>query len=764
MASAREVANLLDERPDLEPAIEAVLAADPPWTFHDIDVDSGRFGELVANGVVERTGDGYRVVDPHAVTTALEGEAPTDEGSFEQLISDRNLPVSGPEAAAVAGALLFVVLLRLVAFPNVFVDGHVVLSGNDPYAYRYLVEQLLADPEVTPSNLDSGVALGEPLYVVTMWLIARSIGGTPAVAGHVLAWYPVVTAVLTALFIYVATVVVTDDRRVGLAAVAMLAVLPAHAFRTSLGFADHHPFDYLWLGLTVLGLVVLAHGARDDGPVLALPTTGGASILAIGIAGQALAWDNSPIILAALGPYIALEALRSVNADESPLRTIGPVLTGVLVASVAVWSVHDWLGWHTTLVASAPILVAIGGIGVVSVAVFCRQRNLPVIGLAFAEALIITVAAVALRALRPEYWSRLVTSIESRLLAPRPIAEVNSIFSEAGGWLLLFGFILLIAVPYLAWASYRAIDDARWLPLVCYGWYFFTLSTIQARFVGELSPVIAIFAGLAFVHLAERIDIARRPAPFTDQSPPSLTLPDARAVGYGAVLFILITGLSIVQVPVKTSQVSTPPELAETAFYLADHSDERNLEYPENYVFSVWDKNRVYNYFVSGESRSYGYAQSNFDNFLTSTDPPGWYDRLGGRAGYVVVTSRAEQTSPPQLGALLYEHHGSRTSRTPGLAHYRLIYVSDSGEYKAFELVEGAVLEGQAAPNETVEVAIIVDHLDKSFTYRRATMTDASGNYTVQVAHPGTYEVGEQTVRVSESDVRNGTVVTVPGG
>lgn len=77
MVSAREVAELLDERPDLEPAIEAVLETDPPWTFHDIDVDSGRFGELVARGVVEETDGGYRMADRDAAERALAGDVRT---------------------------------------------------------------------------------------------------------------------------------------------------------------------------------------------------------------------------------------------------------------------------------------------------------------------------------------------------------------------------------------------------------------------------------------------------------------------------------------------------------------------------------------------------------------------------------------------------------------------------------------------------------------------------------------------------------------
>jgi dolichyl-diphosphooligosaccharide--protein glycosyltransferase len=78
MPSAREVRKLLEERPDLEPALEAVQAAEMPWTFEDVDVDSGRFGELVSRDLVQSVEQGYRLANPEAVERALTGEVPSD--------------------------------------------------------------------------------------------------------------------------------------------------------------------------------------------------------------------------------------------------------------------------------------------------------------------------------------------------------------------------------------------------------------------------------------------------------------------------------------------------------------------------------------------------------------------------------------------------------------------------------------------------------------------------------------------------------------
>ncbi len=69
---------VLDDRPELRDATAAVLAVDDEqdgWTFDDIPIDSGQFGELVSAGIVEKDGDEYRVADPNAVRAALDGKS-----------------------------------------------------------------------------------------------------------------------------------------------------------------------------------------------------------------------------------------------------------------------------------------------------------------------------------------------------------------------------------------------------------------------------------------------------------------------------------------------------------------------------------------------------------------------------------------------------------------------------------------------------------------------------------------------------------------
>jgi dolichyl-diphosphooligosaccharide--protein glycosyltransferase len=766
MTTAGDVRALIDDRPELEPAVEAVLAADAPFTFDDLAVDSGRFGELVSRGVVEKVDGGYRVADREAVRRGLGADAdatdPTRTRSLPSLQFDRS------DRLAVAGllaGLALVAAVRLLMWPDVFRAEHVVFPGNDPYYYRVLVDRLLAEPGATLSSLPGNAGRGEPLLVVALWLGTTLFGGLDAV-GAVLALYPVVAAVLTAALVGLVALVVTDDRRVALASVVLLAVLPAHVRRTSVGFADHHAFDYVWLALTLLGVVLVVAAGRHrtaDSPPRWDRVGLGVVAVAAGVTGQVLAWEAGPLLVVPLGLLVAADGLRAVAVDESPLLTSGPVVLGVAVAAGLTWLVHATLGWHTTLVAVSPALLAVGGVGVLGAAVATRRLGLPAWALGLAEVAGLVVGALALRAGRPELWARLVDSTTERLLADRAIVEVQSLFGQSLDWLLLFGLLLLVAVPYLLWSLARARTDARWLPLGVYGAYFLVLAVVQVRFAGQLSLLVAAFAGLAFVHLAAWADVTAPPAPFAGGRAPALALPDRSTVRSLVVLFVLVAGLSVVQAPLRTVEVDD--ERYETATDIEAYSERAGLEYPENYVLSGWGDSRLYNYFVSGEALSYGFARDNYGAFLDGTDGQEWYDRLGGR-GFVVTTDAAAgglvtTMDRYTLGVRLHAYNGSRTEDAPGVGHYRLVATAGDGSHKAFRLVPGAVLRGSAEPNATVTVETRVSVDGTSFTYTRRATAGADGRYEVRVAYPGSYSLtgGAAEVGVNESAVRNGTVV-----
>ncbi|WP_129112721.1 hypothetical protein [Halegenticoccus tardaugens] len=191
MTDACEAATaLLDERPEFEGAFRDLLDVyenrDGSWELDDVAADSGVFGEIVAAGIVEKRDGGYRVVDPAGVKVAIEGDGDGERAAGRATLagpSMQSIPaVDSRVAAALSRALLFLVALRLFSLPDVYRGGEVMLSGNDPYLYRYLVDRLVAE---TPGPFDPGalsslphrLAAGEPLLVVTLFVGDELLGG-----------------------------------------------------------------------------------------------------------------------------------------------------------------------------------------------------------------------------------------------------------------------------------------------------------------------------------------------------------------------------------------------------------------------------------------------------------------------------------------------------------------------------------------------------------------------------------------------------------
>jgi len=170
----------------------------------------------------------------------------------------------------------------------------------------------------------------------------------------------------------------------------------------------------------------------------------------------------------------------------------------------------------------------------------------------------------------------------------------------------------------------------------------------------------------------------------------------------------------------------------------------------------------MFNYFMNGESRSYAFARENYEPFLSSMDPESQYQELNGKIGFVVTTDLDQDVPADITYARLHQRFGSAgSSGAPGVGHYRAVYASGDESVKVFTLVSGANLTGTATPNETVTISTRVEIDGAEFDYRRRAGTDADGDFSVTVAHPGTYEVGNRTVTVSEDAVQNGENVTV---
>ncbi|MFC4357713.1 LamG-like jellyroll fold domain-containing protein [Halobium salinum] len=765
-------AELLADRPDLEPALRALVErdADGPWTFDDTALDSGAFGELVSREFVESAGEGYRFTDRVAVRRALDSESgDTSETGASTVGAFRSPNLSLPSvdrraAAALAGTLLLLVLFRSFSLPAVFRGGDVVLTANDPYYYRYLVEKTLRG--VDGGFIPETARVGEPLLVATLAAVSMLLGGSTGAVGLVLALYPLLAAVVTGVLVYLLATRLTGDRRIGLASVAMLAITPVHAYRTSLGFADHHAFDYVWLALTVVALVYALTrevGGSKGRRVGLLATVA----LGVGISAQLLAWDAGALLVLPVGGAVALASVSAVRADESPLETLWPVAAGAGLGAVLTFLTHLGLGWQSTTLASVSAVLFGGAVICVAAGEVASRR-----GLGYRSA--VGIEGVAVLGLVGAYFLVVPSSgfaFDSgvdELFGTAGAVEAGSMFGQELGTLIgplfLFGLVFVLGLPYLLWATWRAWTDhaPEWAAMAVYGWFLLVLSVVQLRFAGELSVFVAVFAGVGFVHLASKLDVAAVPDVVQGGSNrgrradggerTELAMPERREAMTTLGLGAMVGSLSLVQTPIKTSQLTHGEEAYELAMAMREYADEHGLEYPESYVLSEWGSNRFYNYFVNGESRSYAYARSNYSGFVGATDGERWYRKLEDRTGFVVV-----DRENPEEGGPLYSQLQSFANGDPsvsGVGHYRAVGVTESK--LAYELVPGVLLTGPASDGSSVRTMASVDLPDRGFEYDRR-VSSRHGVYAVRVAYPGEYTVGGRTVDVSDSEIRSGT-------
>jgi dolichyl-diphosphooligosaccharide--protein glycosyltransferase len=284
-----------------------------------------------------------------------------------------------------------------------------------------------------------------------------------------------------------------------------------------------------------------------------------------------------------------------------------------------------------------------------------------------------------------------------------------------------------------------------------------------------LAIPFSILGGLGVVYVLSAVDLARRPAPLNEEttsmasdesgSIPSLSLPDRHKTVYVVGLGVLLFGISLIFVPGFAAQTDYSGPQASALEAIDNHATEFDREYPANFVLSEWGENRMYNHFVNGESRSYGYAQNNFRDFQSGSDPDGWYSQFNGRVGYVVMTAVDADISTESTQHQLLTNLGAGGDGQQALSHYQLLTVDEDRSAAAFVVVPGATITASGEPGETVNVSTEVSVDDASFSYEREVTVGDSGQIEMVVPYAGEYSVGSESVDVTETDVLNGTVV-----
>jgi len=785
MSDVRDATDeVLADRPSIEDDLRDVLAVDAnaeTWTFDDVPLDSGAFGELVSRGIVEADGDEYRLADRAAVEAALDGDTPVEDETTTNTgpsVDNRLRAVDPGLAASVAAVLGLVVVMRTAfSWTAVFRGNDVVLSGNDAYFYRYWLEELFRTgtsvTSLPPALQDHDVAM-----IATTHSVAALLGGGQDAVSIVLAWYPVVAAVLVGGLVYVIAMVAFEDRRVALASVAFYAITPIVAYRSALGFGDHHAFDYLLVALAITGLLVLVDD-RADWRTVTRRRLLGLAMFAFAVGTQVHAWRGGPLLILPVAAYVFLRVSSDVRAGESPFAANAWTLTALAVAAVLALLPHVAFGWSGAYRALAPALLVAGSLVVVGIGELAVRQGIAartVLGLEVAGSLVAGVVAwLAVPGVRSagqrgiQYFTRTgQTSITETysLLSPEYGVITTPIF--------YFGFAFFLAVAALVWAAWRVKREHRptWLALTVYTGGFFLAALVQLRFAGHLAILFAVFSGLGFVYLVAAVDATALPRPFVDAGkaetvPPrfretsddstGLSLPDRESTFAVVALFLLVGSLGAFQTVGGTNDLTIEGATYDAANAIDDHAAAANISWPDNYVFSHWNRNRVYNYYVNNQSQSYWYAQEHYDEFVASSNASAWYDQLTTKpTGYVVVEDLDENLSQTSLQSRLWEDWGSYSNGVEGLGHYRAVYANDGR--KVFDLVPGAMLVGQGEPGETQTVSTAFNAGGESHTYERQVTPTANGWYAVRVPYNGTYD-GTAAISVSNEAIENGSFV-----
>ena len=362
---------------------------------------------------------------------------------------------------------------------------------------RNFPHRVTTDPYAAPDGQYVAVA---PLLDASIATFAFITGGRHASTEYierVAAFAPAITGVLAVLAVW-ALATVAFDRRAGLIAGLLAAVLPGHFLdRTLIGFVDHHALEVL---LSFTTLASIAYG------------TAIAAGVSLGL--YLLAWASGAYFVFILAVWIVLVALLVPERREMAAR-FSVIMT--LIAAGLVLAFQDpGLYRYNTQVA------ALGGLLLASLAIqYFASHVVKALGiLAMASIVIVAVLWVAM----PGLVSQVLTDLNRFRPDPTRMAvlEARPLFMYSGNWdwiqpwtFFRSGFYLgLVAVIGLAMSAWRS-RRADHLLILCFTVTNYVATLGQNRFGYYLVPATAVVIGWLSARILDwgGVPHAENPAP-----------------------------------------------------------------------------------------------------------------------------------------------------------------------------------------------------------------------------------------------------------
>ena len=360
---------------------------------------------------------------------------------------------------------------------------HVRLVQNQVVNFPHRVT---VDPYAAPNGQYVAVAPLLDTIIATVVFVTAGRDASADYIERVAAMVPAVVGVLAVVAVW-ALATLAFDRRAGLIAALLAAVLPGHFLdRTLVGFLDHHALEVL------LSIATLAALVQKSGPLAGV---------FLGL--YLLGWASGSYFVAILLLWIVLAAIVTTPDDASATARTASTAAAIALALVVLFQDPDLFRYNTQL-------AALGGFLVASVAVMVFARRVVIAVAVLAAAALVIGAGVWL--LAPGLVQQVAVDLNRFRPDPTRMAvlEARPLFLYSGNWLwsqpwtfFRSGFYVgIVAVLLLAASLWRSRRGDHLL-IVCFTVANFLATLGQNRFGYYLVPAVAVVNGWLAVRILD---------------------------------------------------------------------------------------------------------------------------------------------------------------------------------------------------------------------------------------------------------------------
>jgi dolichyl-diphosphooligosaccharide--protein glycosyltransferase len=302
-----------------------------------------------------------------------DGDRDRDRDPLALLVETVHVPI-------LLGVAAWMAAVRLAPADAVRVDGRLLLTGSDAWYHLRQVSWTVAHfPATQPfdpwTNYPTGTSVGQfgtpfDQAVAAAALVVGLGDPSPATVRAVLATAPVVAGALTVVPTY-ALASRLRDRRAGLLAAAILALLPGTFLRRTLfAAADHNAVEPLLQVTAVLAVAAALDVADETVPVAELVTgrdwgslrrpAVAAGLAGLAIGGYLHVWPPGVLLVGVLAVAATLWAVAAVRAGRPPEPGLLVVAGSGLAATAVVGLGVKTLAADVTTLSSLHLAATLG--------------------------------------------------------------------------------------------------------------------------------------------------------------------------------------------------------------------------------------------------------------------------------------------------------------------------------------------------------------------------------------------------------------------